>query len=682
MNPLPRLIPCLLLKDGLIVRASQFRTHQIIGSPLLSVRRFSQWNVDELIILNISDGEEHDLRRDDLEFRYSDKSIASLLRQIADHSSMPITFGGRIQSVDDVQLFLESGADKCVINSYAVETPNLISKAGQAFGSQCVVVGIDYKKHANGGYEVFIHKGQRSTGLDPVAWAVEAERLGAGELFLNSIDRDGKGNGYDVELVRKVVEATNIPVVTCGGVGTYDHFASGIIEGRAHAVAAANIFHFHELSYIHAKHACMEKAIKMRDTKVASQWFTPEPNYNTAARDARIDARLAEAKTPLPKTTPSPSNTVRWCTNCVYPSISAAPSSYDENGVCMGCVAAAKRKDASENVWAERREKLRSILEKYRSKDGSRPDCIIAVSGGKDSYFQTHVIKEMGFQPLLVTYNGNNYLDVGWRNLMRMREVFGVDHIIYGPNVDLLKKLNRLCFTIMGDMNWHSHVGIMTMPMQIAVQLDVPLVVWGEHGYADLSGQFSDVDYVEFTYRQRLEHFARGYEWNYFVGLDGITKQDMQTYRYPSDQEIFESGLRGIYLANFVKWDANEHVKTVIDRYGFEVAEQPFDRTYRRMSNLDDMHENGVHDYLKYIKFGYGRCSDHVSKDIRAGVMNRDDGIELVRKYDHVKPRDLERWLGYVGMSENEFDQIADTFRDKRVWYRENGQWKKQNLWD
>jgi len=263
-----------------------------------------------------------------------------------------------------------------------------------------------------------------------------------------------------------------------------------------------------------------------------------------------------------------------------------------------------------------------------------------------------------------------------------MKEVFGVDHVFYSPSVELLKKLNWLGFVVMGDMNWHAHVGITTLPVRLAVQLQVPLIIWGEHGYLDLCGQFSMDDFPEMSYRDRLEHFARGYEWNYFVGWDGITPQDMYCYRYPSDQELFDLDVRGIYLGNYVYWEANRHGAMVVEKYGFQTSPEPFDRTYRRMSNLDDMHENGVHDYLKYIKFGYGRCTDHVCKDIRAGLMDRREGIARVRRYDHVKPRDLKRWLEYVGMSEEEFDAIADTFRDPRVWRWENGRWVKDNLWD
>ena len=162
-------------------------------------------------------------------------------------------------------------------------------------------------------------------------------------------------------------------------------------------------------------------------------------------------------------------------------------------------------------------------------------------------------------------------------------------------------------------------------------------------------------DFIEWTYRNRLEHFARGFEWNYMLGLEGLEARDLAAYQYPSDQEIYDLDLKGVYLSNYTKWEANEHTQLVIDKYGFETSYVPFDRTYRTMSNLDDIHENGAHDYLKYIKFGYGRCTDHATKDIRGGNKTREEAIELIKKYDHVKPSDLKRWFEYTGMSETEF---------------------------
>jgi hypothetical protein len=162
---------------------------------------------------------------------------------------------------------------------------------------------------------------------------------------------------------------------------------------------------------------------------------------------------------------------------------------------------------------------------------------------------------------------------------------------------------------------------------------------------------------------------------------DPLSEQDLLWARYPEDSEILETGSRGIYIGNFFKWDPNKHTEIMIREYGWKPAEKPFQRTYRLMSNLDDRYENGIHDLLKFVKFGYGRASDHASKDIRAGLMSREEGIEMVRKYDHVVSDDLEYWLKYVEMTKDDFWRIADTFRDPRVWWIENGEWHKFNIW-
>ncbi|MEH1882884.1 N-acetyl sugar amidotransferase [Nostoc sp.] len=380
---------------------------------------------------------------------------------------------------------------------------------------------------------------------------------------------------------------------------------------------------------------------------------------------------------------------VQYCTKCVYPSSSAVPLMFDEEGVCSGCRVHEQNNSIN---WDQRWEWLKELTDEYRS--DSNYDIVIPVSGGKDSYFQTHIaVKELGLKPLLVTYHGNNYLPEGEYNLYRMREVFDCDHIIVRPSVDALIKMNRVGFKLQGDMNWHAHCGIFTVPIQIAVRYKVPLILWGEHGFMDLGGMYSYNDLVEFTAKHRLEHNLRGYDWDDFTdnGLEklgrseigeGLTAKDLMWGQYPSDEEIDQVGVRGIYLFNFLNWEGNQQTKLMTELYGWRAAEQPFERTYRRISNLDDMHENGIHDYLKFIKFGYGRGSDHACKDIRPGIMTREQGIEMVRKYDHVKPRrDLERWLKYVDMTEEEFDYICDTFRDRRVWRIENGQWVKDNIW-
>ena len=381
--------------------------------------------------------------------------------------------------------------------------------------------------------------------------------------------------------------------------------------------------------------------------------------------------------------------TVRYCSRCVYPAVAATPLTFDENGVCSGCRVAAQKEGID---WSERFEMLGELTQEYKSIGGY--DILIPVSGGKDSYYQTHVaIQELGLKPLLVTYHGNNYSPEGEYNLQRMRDVFDCDHIIFRPSMDMLIRMNRIGFYLQGDMNWHNHCGIFTYPIQMAVKYRIPLILWGEHGFMDIGGMYSYDDFVEFTAKHRLEHSLRGYDWYDFTdeGLErlgrpelkeGVSAKDLQWAVYPSDEEIREIGVRGIYLSNFVDWDANRHAKLVMEKYDWRPSQTPFERTYRTFSNLDDIHENGIHDYLKFVKLGYGRGTDHSCKDIRAGILNREQGVEMVRRYDAVKPRrDLERWLEYVGMTEDEFDRACDTFRDPRVWRIENGCWVKDTVW-
>lgn len=376
-----------------------------------------------------------------------------------------------------------------------------------------------------------------------------------------------------------------------------------------------------------------------------------------------------------------------YCKRCVYPE-SAVNLQFDEDGVCSSCRVFEKFEKLSKKFWKKRKERFEQIVEetlKKRKGRLSNYDCIIPVSGGKDSYYQTHVIaKQYGLKPLLVTYHGNNYLPEGDYNRDRMRHVFDADHLVFGPSIEVLKKLNRICFKKMGDMNWQNHCGIWTYPMQMAVKMDVPLVIWGEVIW-DISGMFEPDDFVEFSNRVRHEHGIRGFEWYDMLDdpEDKLTEQDLLWAKYPTDEEIVKVGVRGLFIGNFFKWDPNAHSRLMKKKYKWKQSEKPFERTYRRMSNLDDRYENGIHDYLKYIKFGYGRASDHASKDIRTGYLTRRQGINRVKKYDSVIPSDLYYWLKYVGMSERKFWKIANSFRDPRVWRKNSkGKWEKDNIWD
>ena len=372
----------------------------------------------------------------------------------------------------------------------------------------------------------------------------------------------------------------------------------------------------------------------------------------------------------------------RYCKKCVYPAI-AVNLRMDDDNICSSCRASEKFHSIGEKFWKGRKEKFKEILNSTLKNNNSNFDCLIPVSGGKDSYYQTHImVKEYNLKPLLVTYDGNNWLPEGIYNRNRMKHLFNVDHIMWSPSVEVLKKLNRAAFRKMGDMNWQNHCGIFTMPIIMAVKFKIPLIIWGETEW-DIAGMYGPEDYVEFSARSRNEHSVRGFEYDDFLDdpKEKLTEKDLTWAKYPSDTEILNVGIRGLYIGNFFKWDAKQHVEIVKEKYSWRPSQTPFERTYRNYSNLDDRYENGIHDLMKFVKFGYGRCTDHASKDIRNGHMLREEGVKQVKKYDHVVSSDLEHWLDYVSMEKLEFWKIADSFRDPRAWYIKNNEWWKCNLW-
>ena len=370
---------------------------------------------------------------------------------------------------------------------------------------------------------------------------------------------------------------------------------------------------------------------------------------------------------------------MNFCSRCVYPH-SAVNLEVDDENICSSCHTFEEIKKISKEDWKLREKKLVEIIENNKKTNQNEYDCIIPVGGGKDSYYQVHKILELGFNPLLVTYYGNNFLPEGQVNLDNMKVNFNCDHFIFYPNVKSLKKINLAAFKMMGDMNWHAHAGINIIPANMALKYNINIFIWGEIAW-DVSGMFSHHDYVEFNKRNIIEHDMRGFTKDDFIGKENIKQRDMSWCKLPTDEEIQKNNLRGLYLGNFIPWDAQKQTELIKKKYDWIESKEGFERTYKKASNLDDMHENGVHDYMKWIKFGYGRCSDHASKDIRMGYFNRSKGVKYVKKYDHVKPkRDLDRWLEYVNISEDEFDNIADRFRDERVWSIVDNKWHKKDI--
>ena len=366
-----------------------------------------------------------------------------------------------------------------------------------------------------------------------------------------------------------------------------------------------------------------------------------------------------------------------YCSKCTYPTVAVNLAINDE-GVCSGCIV---NEEKLKLDWSKREQKFKELLENYKSSKSSNYDCIIPVSGGKDSHFQASYIKELGLNPLLVTYYTYNYTKIGEENLRNLRNALNLDHYIFYPNREVIRKMNKVGFEMTGDMSWHFHCGVFTVPFQIGIKFNIPLIIYGEHGFTDLAGQYSLNDFPEFTKRQRTEDVLRGFSEKDFLGKEGLKEKDLLWANYPKDSDIERVGLRGIFMGNYIFWDGNKNDRAA-KKLGFKESPIAFERTYRKYSNVDDVHENGIKDYLKFIKFGYGRCTDHTSKDIRLKKMSREEGIELVKKHDHIKPKEsLNIFLDTVKMTEDEFDTIADNFRDNRVWWIEDNKWWKNTLW-
>jgi cyclase len=247
-----RIMPTLLYKDVGLVKGSVFDSWRRIGSPMQTVKVYNMRQVDELVLLDIAATPEG--RGPDL----------AVVDELADECFMPLTVGGGVRTIDDVRALLMAGADKVSINTAAIEDPTLIRDVAGLFGSQCVVVSIDARRMEDGTYEAFTHAGTRPTGRDPVDSAREAERAGAGEILLTSIDRDGTMEGYDLELIRRVAEAVQVPLIASGGAGTYQHMADALGTGRASAVAAASMFLFTEQTPLGAKRFLGEAGFPVR----------------------------------------------------------------------------------------------------------------------------------------------------------------------------------------------------------------------------------------------------------------------------------------------------------------------------------------------------------------------------------------------------------------------------------
>jgi N-acetyl sugar amidotransferase len=350
----------------------------------------------------------------------------------------------------------------------------------------------------------------------------------------------------------------------------------------------------------------------------------------------------------------------------------------DDEGVCNACRFYKNREKID---WELRKNELENILEKYRSKDSSKHDCVIPVSGGKDSTYQVLKMLEFGMNPLCVTATTDVLTDIGRRNIENIKKL-GVDYIEVSTNPVVRRKINRITLSQVGDIGWPEHLTIFTIPARIAVQNNIPLLVWGENPQNENGGpaswaenssmELKDAHSDGVLTRQWLQEFGglTGLRVTDLIGQEGIQKKDLILYTYPTDEELRKVGVTGTFLGHYIPWDGHNNA-LVAQAYGFETYPHIVEGNMINYENLDNA-QMRVHDYFKFLKFGYDRVTDWACLHIRRGRLTREEGLKLVKKYGGKFPRSylghpLVDILDDIDMTLDEFNTICDQFSNKSL---------------
>jgi len=371
---------------------------------------------------------------------------------------------------------------------------------------------------------------------------------------------------------------------------------------------------------------------------------------------------------------------IKYCSKCLFPE-TKPDLSFDTNGVCSACNAAVEKD--SHIDWDAREKDFYEIIENYRKKDGEPGwDCIVPVSGGKDSTYQAYFMKYVcGLNPLCVCFETTAVTELGQRNLDNLSEM-GMDVIHFKKNRDVYRKMVVESFQRIGDEMWPNHIGIFTIPVMIAVKFQIPLIIWGENPQQEYGGPSLESVKNRVLNRSWLEEFGGllGNRIQDMIGVNGITKKELSPYFYPSDADIERVGVTGIFLGHYFFWDARKQLE-IVKKHGFAVKEDGnIEGTYTNYENLDEKLV-GLHDYLKYVKYGFGRATDHACIDIRNNRLTRDEGLKLVREFDGKYPNyGISEFIKYSGMQKADVDKIIDSFTNPILFEQdEDGSFKRDS---
>ncbi|MGE3319773.1 MAG: N-acetyl sugar amidotransferase [Candidatus Berkiella sp.] len=354
-----------------------------------------------------------------------------------------------------------------------------------------------------------------------------------------------------------------------------------------------------------------------------------------------------------------PLENMQYCSRCCMPQ-TCEGIAFDEMGICLACRSSEQKMHMN---WQARRKALEEILESAKKQAGNNYDCIIPISGGKDSAFQLHtLVKVFGMKPLAVTFSHNWFSKVGWYNLYNILEQLNVDHIMFTPNRKLVNQLAKQSLSGIGDSCWHCHSGVGAFPLQIAAKFKIPLIVWGE-SVADSSGRA--------TYETKKENFDK----DYFTRISAkrtpkqmiserVTQRDLNPFEYPTVEELEAVGVYGIHLGDYIFWD-DERQEEFVKRV-YQWKETNIEGTYKRYKSAECIMP-GVHDYSCYLKRGFGRATVHASQDVRAGLITREEGFELIKEHDSKRPDALDYYLEITEQTEDEFNNVLLSHRHESI---------------
>lgn len=361
---------------------------------------------------------------------------------------------------------------------------------------------------------------------------------------------------------------------------------------------------------------------------------------------------------------------LKYCSQCVMPD--TKPDLHlDEEGVCNACRSYERRVEID---WETRGKELPNILERYRNRNGSNWDCIVPVSGGKDSTYQVIRVLQLGLNPLCVTSITCDLSDIGRKNIQNIKRL-GVDYIEMSPNPLIRAKLNRIGLTQVGDISWVEHVGIFTIPVRAAVQFNVPLLIWGENSQNEYGGPAAAAE-NNILNRRWLEEFGGllGMRVSDLIGMEGIEARHLIPYTYPTDEELARVGVTGLFLGYYQPWDGLSNA-LIAQAHGFTTYHRTVEGSMVNYENLDN-HQTGIHDYFKFLKFGFGRATDIACLHTRRGRLTRMDALDIVRRLDGNFPweylgKSLEDILDPLDITIDEFIRICDKFTNKKIFKRD-----------